>query len=79
MLEANEMKVQRKKENGKTKIDRTRNQQIRQSLGIQATNQWVERRRRRRRRRRKARHQRYGVFGYHVYDSILAYHNIVIY
>ena len=46
MLKANEMKALRKIV-GKTKIDRIRNQQIRKSCGIQAINEWVERRRRR--------------------------------
>ena len=36
---------------GKTKIDRIRSQQIRESCGIQPINEWVERRRRRRRRK----------------------------
>ena len=35
---------------GKTKIDRIRRQQIRESCGIQAVNEWVERRRTTRRR-----------------------------
>ena len=35
---------------GKTKIDRIRSQEIRESCGIQPINEWVERRRRRRRR-----------------------------
>ena len=47
MLEANEMKVVRKIL-GKTKVDRIRSQQIRESCGIQPINEWVERRRRRR-------------------------------
>ena len=34
---------------GKTKVDRIRRQQIRESCGIQPINEWVERRRRRRR------------------------------
>ena len=46
MFEANEMKVARKIV-GKTKIDRIRSQQIRDSCGIQPINEWVERRRRR--------------------------------
>ena len=46
MLEANEMKVPRKLI-GKTKIDRIRSQQIRESCGIQPVNEWVERRSRR--------------------------------
>ena len=45
MLEANEMKVLRKKV-GKTKIDRIRSQQIRESCGMQLNNEWVETRRR---------------------------------
>ena len=45
MLEANEMKVLRKII-GKTKIDRIRSQQIRESCDIQPINEWVERRRR---------------------------------
>ena len=45
MLEANEMKVL-KKIVGKTKIDRIRSQQIRESCGIQPINEQVERRRR---------------------------------
>ena len=48
MLEANEMKVLRKIV-GKTKIDRIRSQQIRQSCCIQPIYEWMERRRRRRR------------------------------
>ena len=44
MLEANEMKVLRKIA-GKTKIDRIRSHQIRESCGIQPINEWVERRR----------------------------------
>ena len=32
---------------GKTKIDRIRNQQIRESCDIQPINEWMERRRRR--------------------------------
>ena len=44
MLETNEMKVLRKIV-GKTKIDRIRSQQIRESCGIQPINEWVERRR----------------------------------
>ena len=44
MLEANEMKVLRKIV-GKTKIDRIRSQQIRESCGIQSNNEWMERRR----------------------------------
>ena len=52
MLEANEMKVLRKIV-GKTKIDRIRSQQIRESYSIQPISEWVERRRRRRRRRRE--------------------------
>ena len=44
MLKANEMKVMRKIV-GKTKIDRIRRQQIRESCGIQPINEWVERRR----------------------------------
>ena len=35
---------------GKTKIDRLRSQQIRDSCDIQPINEWVERRRRRRKR-----------------------------
>ena len=45
MLEANEMRVLRKIV-GKTKIDRIRRQQIRESCGIQPVSEWVERRRR---------------------------------
>ena len=45
MLEANEMKVPRKID-CKTKIDRIRSQQIRESCGVQPINEWVERRRR---------------------------------
>jgi hypothetical protein len=45
MLEANEMNVL-KKIVGKTKIDRIRSQQIRESCGIQPINEWVKRRRR---------------------------------
>ena len=37
----------------KTKIDRIRSQQIRESCGIKRINEWVERRRRTRRRRRE--------------------------
>ena len=44
-LEASEMKVLRKIV-GKTKIDRIRSQQIRESCSIQTINEWVERRRR---------------------------------
>ena len=44
MLKANQMKVIRKIV-GKTKINRIRNQQIRESCGIQSINEWVERRR----------------------------------
>ena len=44
ILEANEMKVLRQIV-GKTKIDRIRSQQIRESCGIQPINEWVERRR----------------------------------
>ena len=43
-VEANEMKVLRKIVS-KTKIDRIRKQQIRESCGIQPINEWVERRR----------------------------------
>ena len=43
MSEANEMKVLRKIV-GKTKIDRTRSQQIRESYGIQPINEWAEKR-----------------------------------
>ena len=43
MLEANEMEVLRKIV-GKTKIDRIRSQEIRESCGIQPINEWVERR-----------------------------------
>ena len=39
--EVNEMKILRKMV-GKTKIDRIRSQQIRESCGIQAINEWVE-------------------------------------
>ena len=45
MLEANEMKVLRKKV-GKTKIDRIGSQEIREFCGIQSINEWMERRRR---------------------------------
>ena len=45
MLEANEMKVLRKIVE-KTKINRIRSQQIRESCGIQPINEWMERRRR---------------------------------
>ena len=45
MLEANEMKVQRKIVD-KTKIHIIRSQQIRESCGIQPINEWVERRKR---------------------------------
>ena len=45
MLESNEKKELRKTV-GKTKIDRIRNQQFRESCGIQTINEWVERRRR---------------------------------
>ena len=41
MLEANEMKVLRKIV-GKTKIDRIRSQQIRESCGIQPISEWVK-------------------------------------
>ena len=41
MLEANEMKLQRKIV-GKTKIDRIRSQQIRESCGIRLIKKWVE-------------------------------------
>ena len=44
MLEANEMKLLRKVVD-RTKIDRIRSQQIRESCGIQLINEWVERRR----------------------------------
>ena len=44
MLEANEMKVLRKIVD-KTKIDRIRSQQIRESCGIQPMNEWVKKRR----------------------------------
>ena len=44
MLEVNEMKVLKKKV-GKTKIDRIRSQQIRESSGIQPINEQAERRR----------------------------------
>ena len=43
MLEANEMKVLRKIV-GKKKLDRIRNQKIRESCDIQPINEWVERR-----------------------------------
>ena len=46
MLEANEMKVLRKIV-GKTKIDRRRSQEIRESYGTRPINEWLERRRRR--------------------------------
>ena len=45
MLEANGMKVLRKIV-GKTKIDRIKSQEIRESCGIQPIKEWVERRRR---------------------------------
>ena len=45
MVEANEMRVLRKIV-GKTKIDRIRRQQIRESCGIQPIKEWVEGRRR---------------------------------
>ena len=45
MLKANEMKVLRKIVE-KTKINRIRSQQIRESCDIQPINEWVERRRR---------------------------------
>ena len=45
ILGGNEMKVL-KKIVGKTKIERIRCQQIRESCGIQPINEWVERRRR---------------------------------
>ena len=48
-LEAKEMKVIRKIV-GKTKINRIRSQEIRESCGIEPINEWVERGRRRRRR-----------------------------
>ena len=41
MLEANDMKVQRKIVE-KTKIDRIRNQKIRESCSIQAIDEWVK-------------------------------------
>ena len=44
MLEANELKVPRKII-AKTKMDRIRSQQIKESCGIQPINEWVERRR----------------------------------
>ena len=44
MLEASEMKVERKIV-GRTKIDRIRSQQIRESSCIQPINVWAERRR----------------------------------
>ena len=50
MLKTNEMKISRKIV-GKTKIDRIRSQQIRESCGIQLVNKWLERRRIMRRRR----------------------------
>ena len=43
ILEANKMKVSRKIV-AKTKIDRIRSQQIRESCGIQPINEWVGRR-----------------------------------
>ena len=43
MLEENKMKVPRKIV-GKTKIERIRSQQIRESRGIQPINVWMERR-----------------------------------
>ena len=49
MLEANEIKELRKIV-GKTKIDRIRSQQIRESCGIQPINQWVKKKKRRRER-----------------------------
>ena len=45
MLEANVMKVLRNIV-GKTKIDRIRSQQMRESCDFQPINEWVERRRR---------------------------------
>ena len=45
ILEANGMKILRKIV-GKKKIDRIRRQQIRESCGIQPSNQWMESRRR---------------------------------
>ena len=45
MLEANETIVLRRTI-GKTKMNRIRSQQIRESCGIQPINEWVERRRR---------------------------------
>ena len=45
MLEADGMKLVRKIV-GKTKIDRIRGQQIRESCSIQSIHEWVERRRR---------------------------------
>ena len=42
MLVANEMKTLRKTA-GKTKIYRLRNQQIRESVGIQPIKEWMER------------------------------------
>ena len=45
MLEANERTLLRKIVD-KTKIDRIRSQQIRESYGVQPINEWVERRRR---------------------------------
>ena len=45
MLEANEMKVLRKIV-GKTKVDKIRSQQIRESCDIQTINEWVEVRKR---------------------------------
>ena len=45
MSEANEMKLLREIQVvGKTKIDRIRSQQIRESCGIQPVNEWMERR-----------------------------------
>jgi hypothetical protein len=45
ILESSKMKVIRKIV-GKTKIDRIRSQQIRESSGIQPINEWVEKRKR---------------------------------
>ena len=47
MLVINELKLLRKII-GRTKVDRIRSQQIRESCGIQPSNEWAERRRSRR-------------------------------
>ena len=48
MLEPNEMMKVLRKIVDKTKMDRIKSQQIRESYGIQSINEWVERRIRRR-------------------------------